>query len=347
MDFENSINSIAETIAERKNLVNTEESTKMTFIMPFLKALGYDVFDPSVVVPEYIADIGTKKGEKVDYAIFKDGKPFIYIEAKNHTENLSNHNNQLTRYFNTSPSVKFAILTNGIEYRFFTDLDQINIMDQIPFLTINLEKLKARDIKDLKKFICSDLNLDEILNTAKEKKYYQSIQDIFKREIENPSDDFVVLFAKQLTDKRMTASTIEEFRTYIKKSFKELINDIAYDKITSIKNNLQEINNDEDEESYDDEKEIITTEEELQGFYIVKSILASAGANLQNISYKDTLSYFAILYQNRVTKWICRLNFTKTKKWVSFPDDTYEQIEKLEDLYKLQDKIIKSYNDRK
>lgn len=103
MDFENSINSIAETIAERKNLVNTEESTKMTFIMPFLKALGYDVFDPSVVVPEYIADIGTKKGEKVDYAIFKDGKPFIYIEAKNHTENLSNHNNQLTRYFNTSP----------------------------------------------------------------------------------------------------------------------------------------------------------------------------------------------------------------------------------------------------
>ncbi|EAJ5627179.1 hypothetical protein DLL27_05505, partial [Campylobacter jejuni] len=114
MDFENQLNAIVETIAERKTLVNTEEATKMTFIMPFLKTLGYDVFNPSIVVPEYTADIGTKKGEKVDYAIFKDSKPFILIEAKNHTENLDNHNNQLVRYFNTNPSIKFAILTNGI-----------------------------------------------------------------------------------------------------------------------------------------------------------------------------------------------------------------------------------------
>ncbi|EOU4170516.1 type I restriction enzyme HsdR N-terminal domain-containing protein, partial [Campylobacter jejuni] len=103
MDFENQLNAIVETIAERKTLVNTEEATKMTFIMPFLKTLGYDVFNPSIVVPEYTADIGTKKGEKVDYAIFKDSKPFILIEAKNHTENLDNHNNQLVRYFNTNP----------------------------------------------------------------------------------------------------------------------------------------------------------------------------------------------------------------------------------------------------
>ncbi|TEY03613.1 type I restriction endonuclease [Campylobacter sp. US33a] len=348
MDFENQLNAIVETIAERKALVNTEEATKMTFIMPFLKALGYDVFNPSVVVPEYTADIGTKKGEKVDYAIFKDAKPFILIEAKNHTENLDNHNNQLVRYFNTNPSIKFAILTNGVEYRFFTDLEQQNLMDKIPFLVINLEKLKPRDIKDLKRFICTDLNLDEILSIAMEKKYYRNIQEIFKNEIENPSDEFTSFFAKQMTEKRMTSAVLDEFKSHIKKSFKELINDLAYEKITSIKNNLQGINDDEeDEESYNDEKEIITTEEELQGFYIVRSILAGTGANLQDISYKDTLSYFAILYQNRTTKWICRLNFTKTKKWVNFPDDTYEQIEKLEDLYKLQDKIIKSYNDRK
>lgn len=347
MDFENQINSIIETIGERKALVNTEEATKMTFIMPFLKALGYDVFNPSIVVPEYTADIGIKKGEKVDYAIFKDGKPFILIEAKNHTENLDNHNNQLIRYFNTNPNIKFAILTNGIEYRFFTDIEQKNLMDKTPFLVINLEKLKPRDIKDLKRFICTDLNLDEILNIAIEKKYYRNIQDIFKNEIENPSDEFTSFFAKQITEKRMTNAVLEEFRNYIKKSFKEIINDLAYDKITNIKNNLQAVNDDEDEEEIDSNKEIVTTEEELQSFYIVKSILAETDTNLDDITYKDTLSYFSILYQNKVTKWICRLYFNNSKKFITFPDGTSQNIEKLEDIYKFKENILNSLNSRK
>lgn len=345
MDFENQLNAIVETIADRKERVKTEEATKMTFVMPFLKALGYDVFNPDVVVPEYTADIGTKKGEKVDYAIFKDAKPFILIEAKNHTENLDNHKNQLLRYFNTAPSIKFAILTNGIEYRFFTDIEQTNVMDKVPFLVINLEKLKPRDIKDLKRFICTDLNLDEILNVAMEKKYYRNIQDIFKNEIENPSDEFTTFFAKQLTDKRMTSAVLEEFKNHIKKSFKELINDIAYDKITSIKNNLQNIN--DDEENIEESKEIVTTEEELQGFYIIKSVLASNGINLKDISYKDTLSYFGILYQGKVTKWICRLYFNSAKKFISFPDGQNINIESLEDLYTLKEAIIKAYELRK
>ncbi|MBF7043596.1 type I restriction endonuclease [Campylobacter volucris] len=346
MDFESQINNIVETIAEKKNLVNTEEATKMTFIMPFLKALGYDVFNPSVVVPEYIADIGTKKGEKVDYAIFKDGKPFILIEAKSHTENLNNHNNQLLRYFNTAPSIKFAILTNGVEYRFFTDLEQANLMDKSPFLVINLEKLKPRDIKDLKNFIFHDLNVEGILDVAITKKYYRGIQEIFKNEIENPSDDFVSFFAKQLTDKRMTSAVIDEFREHIKKSFKELINDIAYEKITSIKNNLQSLNDDEENDEENSDKEIITTEEELQGFYIIKSILASENINLNDITYKDTLSYFGILYQNKVTKWICRLYFNSSKKSISFPSGECFNIDKLEDLYNYKEHIINSYNSR-
>ncbi|EMZ9978557.1 type I restriction enzyme HsdR N-terminal domain-containing protein [Campylobacter jejuni] len=347
MDFENQLNAIVETIAERKTLVNTEEATKMIFIMPFLKTLGYDVFNPSIVVPEYTADIGTKKGEKVDYAIFKDSKPFILIEAKNHTENLDNHNNQLVRYFNTNPSIKFAILTNGIEYRFFTDIEQQNLMDKIPFLVVNLEKLKPRDIKDLKRFICTDLNLDEILSIAMEKKYYRSIQEIFKSEIENPSDEFTSFFAKQMTEKRMTSAVLEEFKNYIKKSFKEIINDLAYEKITSIKNNLQNINDDENDEQIDESKDIVTTEEELQGFYIVKSILASVSANLEDVSYKDTLSYFSILYQGKVTKWICRLYFNTSKKSISFPDGASYNIEKLEDIYQYKADIIKAFESRK
>lgn len=143
------------------------------------------------------------------------------------------------------------------------------------------------------------------------------MQEIFKNEIENPSDEFTSFFAKQMTERRMTSAVLDEFRNYIKKSFKEIINDLAYEKITNIKNNLQSINDDEDEEQIDESKDIVTTEEELQGFYIVKPILAQINANLDEINYKDTLSYFGILYQDKVTKWICRLYFNTTKKKVS------------------------------
>lgn len=103
-------------------------------------------------------------------------------------------------------------------------------------------------------YICTDLNLDEILSIAMEKKYYRSIQEIFKSEIENPSDEFTSFFAKQMTEKRMTSAVLEEFKNYIKKSFKEIINDLAYEKITSIKNNLQNINDDENDEQIDEKR---------------------------------------------------------------------------------------------
>lgn len=347
MDFENALNAIIDTISERKVLVKTEEATKMTFIIPFLKALGYDVFDPNVVVPEYTADVGIKKGEKVDYAIFKDGQPFILIEAKNHSENLDYHNSQLLRYFNTAPSIKFAILTNGIEYRFFTDIEQANLMDKIPFLIINLEKLKPRDIKDLKRFMYSELNVDDIFGVAIEKKYYRSIQDIFKQQINEPNDEFVTFFAKQLTERNMTKSVIEEFRSHIKKSLKEIISDMAYEKISNIKNNLQNANDEEETLDLKDDKEIITTEEELQGFYIIKSILGSAGVDLTQIQYRDTLSYFGVNYQGKVTKWICRLYFNDNKKSIGFPDGSNHKLENIEKMYELKDKILIAYEMRK
>ncbi|MCL9819443.1 hypothetical protein [Helicobacter colisuis] len=145
----------------------------------------------------------------------------------------------------------------------------------------------------------------------------------------------------------MTTAVLEEFKGYISKSFKEIINDLAYEKITSIKNNLQSINDDEQEVQEEEAKEIITTEEELQGFYIVKSILGSAKVDLNDIFYKDTLSYFGILYRGKATKWICRLYLTNTKKSISFPNGQTYNLEKLEDIYNLKDEIMNAYESRK
>src|SRR5215207_4868836 len=121
MDFKDFIKQLGDRAAKMKDKILTEEATKNAFIMPFIQMMGYDVFNPLEVVPEFIADIGIKKGEKVDYAIIKDGNPIVLIECKHWSADLNPHNSQLFRYFHTT-SAKFGILTNGIVYRWYTDL---------------------------------------------------------------------------------------------------------------------------------------------------------------------------------------------------------------------------------
>ena len=119
MDLKDQLKLIADRANKLKDQIQTEEATKNAFIMPFLQSLGYDVFNPLEVVPEFVADLGLKKGEKIDYAIFIDSKPSILIECKHWNQNLSVHDGQLLRYFHTSKA-RFGLLTNGIIYRFVT-----------------------------------------------------------------------------------------------------------------------------------------------------------------------------------------------------------------------------------
>ena len=149
MEFEEKLKEFIERIEKLKDIINTEEATKTSLIMPFFNILGYDVFNPNEFIPEFVADVGIKKGEKVDYAIALNNKITILIEAKSVNENLKKHDSQLFRYFGTSEA-KLAILTNGIEYRFYTDLEEANKMDTAPFLTINLLEIKDTDIQDIK-----------------------------------------------------------------------------------------------------------------------------------------------------------------------------------------------------
>ena len=143
--------------------IQTEEATKTAIIMPFFSMLGYDVFNPQEFVPEFTADVGIKKGEKVDYAIIQDGTPVILIECKSITENLERHDSQLFRYFGTTPA-KFAILTHGIFYRFYTDLEDANKMDKDPFLTINILDIRDNQVPELKKFCKSVFDIDSIFS---------------------------------------------------------------------------------------------------------------------------------------------------------------------------------------
>lgn len=341
MDFQSEIKELVERISKLKPNILTEEATKHSFIMPFLKALGYDIFDPTVVVPEFVADIGTKKGEKVDYAILQDGKPLILIEAKHHNANLDNHNSQLVRYY-TVTEAKFGVLTNGIEYRFFTDLDEKNKMDSKPFLVVNLESLKDKHVKELEQFAKDSLNVDSILNMAGKKRYINEMQTNFKTEIKEPSDEFVKLFAKKMTDKPITAAVLEDYKALCKTAFADIINELVSDKINSLQAGFKADVESLEEKETKPVNEIVTTEEELEGFYIVKSILGDLTA-LADITYKDNSSYFNVLYKNNTWKWICRLYFNTKQKYISFPlEDKKEEkiaISKVEDIYNFKDRL--------
>jgi hypothetical protein len=306
--------------------------------------LGYDVFNPMMVIPEFTADIGKKKGEKVDYAIMQDGKPLILIEVKHHLENLDKHSPQLERYY-TVTDCKFGILTNGIEYRFFSDMEKQNKMDTKPFLVINLLDIKEREIKELERFTLDNLDIDKILNMANKQKYVTQIKQIFKKETIDPSDDLAKFFAIRLTDKTKTQAVIDEFKGYIKTAFSDMVNDMAQDKINGLKSQLSvEINdNPNNNEVVNNEDGIVTTEEEIEGYFIVKSILAEI-VPLSRVIGRDTKSYFGILLDDNNRKWIVRLLFnSKTTKYIEIRTGDKESekylISKLEDIYTYKDKL--------
>lgn len=189
MGFNEDLKQLAERVVSLRESISTEEATKMSMILPFFQLLGYDVFNPSEFCPEYTADIGVKKGEKVDYAILIDNTPQILIECKWCGESLSKHGSQLFRYFGTSQA-KFGILTNGLTYQFFTDLDEVNKMDLTPFLEIHLDNLKDAQINELKKFSKEIFDKDSIFSTASDLKYSSLIKNLLASDIEEPSDDF-------------------------------------------------------------------------------------------------------------------------------------------------------------
>ena len=209
MDFKDEIKQFGDRVEKLKSQIHTEEATKNAFIMPFIMALGYDVFNPLEVVPEYVADIGIKKGEKVDYAILKDGQPTILVECKHWSENLDVHNSQLFRYFHTTKA-KFGLLSNGIIFRFYTDLVEKNKMDEKPFLEFNVTDIKDNQIEELKKFHKSYFDIDNIVNTASELKYMSELKALINVEFQNPTDNFVRHFAKQIHSGVLTAKLMEQ-----------------------------------------------------------------------------------------------------------------------------------------
>jgi hypothetical protein len=350
MDFKDKIKMLGDRVNQTLEKTTTEEATKTAFILPLIQFLGYDIFNPSEVIPEFNADFGLKKGEKVDYAIIINDVPLILIEAKHHTEKLDIHGSQLFRYFSVTKS-KFGILTNGIDYEFYTDLEKPNLMDEKPFFKFNMTTIKNSEITELKKFEKENFDLNEIISLASELKYSSSVYSKIVSEMEFPSDDFTKFFIQNCYDGRATSKVIEQFKDIIKKSYQNYINNVISSKLSinveteiSPKSDSTKANQDKIKE---EENKVVTTFEEIESYSIIKSIL-SANISPSRVYYRDNQHYFSVLIDNNNRKTLCRLYLNNEKKFlVTFDENKKEiknQIASVNDLFKFKDNLIDSVN---
>lgn len=348
MDFKDQIKQFADRISVLKENILTEEATKNAFIMPFIQLLGYDVFNPMEVIPEMDCDLVRKKGDKLDYAIMQEGEPILLIECKHWQQNLDLHATQLQKYFVASKA-KFGLLTNGVVYRFYADLEKENIMDDVPFLEINMETLREAQIEELKKFHKSYFNVDNILSSASELKYMSEIKKVIRAEFTEPSADLVRMLTKRVYEGAVTQKILDQFMALTKRALTSHINDILSERLniaiqgtdTSVEANptIEKVDAPQTEEdtSEDENKpKIITTEEEMEGYYIVKSICREV-IDSERITYRDALSYFAIFADDNNRRPICRLYFNSSNKRISTfganKEETKYDITKLDDIF--------------
>lgn len=332
-----------------KDQINTEEATKNAFVMPFIQIIGYDIFNPTEVIPEFICDIGTKKGEKIDYVIKKDGEPILIIECKHWKEKADAHNSQLHRYFHVSKS-RFGVLTNGHIYNFYADLERPNIMDDKPFFTLDIANLKDSNLKILENFTKQAYNLDSILDSAEALKYIKAIRTEFEKELQEPSDELVKLLVNRFFDKPLTASRLSTFKEYTRRALSNSINESISYRLKNALSMNEKIPSQQHEgiiSPIDENMEVvraITTEEEIEGSQIVKAILREA-LPAARIAFRDTQSYFGILLDDNNRKPLARLHFNFSKKYLELfhnGKDNGEKklLESLDDIYQYRKELL-------
>ncbi|NLU83529.1 type I restriction enzyme HsdR N-terminal domain-containing protein [Rhodococcus sp. HNM0569] len=362
MGFAESLNALASKVREKKSEIETEEATKNAFIMPFISSvLGYDVFDPAEVVPEFVADVGVKKGEKIDYAVKKDGGVQILVECKKVGEPLNvHHASQLFRYFAVT-SARIAVLTNGQVYQVYTDGDAPNRMDEKPFLVFDLLDMDRTLVPELQKLSKESFDLDSVVSAAEELKYIGMIKRVLAGEVKEPSDEWVRFFTSRVYEGKATQRVVDQFRGLVAKASTQYIGDQVNDRLknalggeapaviadTAVAPQPESQVGPDTEIALEVDSDVVTTEEELEGFNIVRAIGVSEVAP-DRIVHRDAKSYFAVLLDDNNRKPIIRLHLNgKSTKFVTVFEEgdrtgVRRDIATVVDIYQFADQIRKT-----
>lgn len=356
MDFIERLQSLSKKIAQQSSAITTEEATKNAFVMPFLhNVLGYDVFDPTEVIPEFTADTGIKKGEKVDYAILKDGQVQILVECKKYSEKLSaKHAGQLFRYFSVT-NARIGVLTNGAQYEFYTDLDAPNKMDEKPFLILNLEDIDEHIVPEVLKLTKSSFDVDSVVDAAGELKYLSQIKKLLNEQFNAPEEEFVKFFASRIYDGVLTAKVKHTFSEITGKALKQFLNDSINARLksamgasitsASVPLDIPEVKSSDNSIDDSEKNKVDTTIEEIEAFNVVKAILRQQ-FDVTRIAARDTQSYFGVLLDDNNRKPLCRLHFNAKQKYLGLFDDakkeTRHPINSIDEIFNFSDVLLSS-----
>ncbi|MFC1705431.1 type I restriction endonuclease [Planctomycetota bacterium] len=310
MDFADRIRTLAGRVPNVLPRLTTEEATKNALVMPFIQALGYNPFDPLEVVPEFTADVGTKKGEKVDYTIFRDDVPIMLFECKRVSSSLDDETaSQLYRYFSVTDHARFGILTNGVVYKFFSDLDAANKMDSRPFFEVSLAALRDQDLVELKRFTKDGFDVDANVNAASVLKYTRAIQKYLNEQFSSPSEAFVKHVARHVYEGKVTQSVLDRFRGFTK----EALANVLRDRISTRLQSAAALETATGSEKQEDDPEIDTSEQEVEGFNIVRAIVAEI-TEASRVVMRDQKSYCGILLDDNNRKPLARLYFNNPER---------------------------------
>lgn len=318
----------------------------MALIAPFIQALGYDIFNPAEVKPEFSADLpGIKQGERVDYAVLEDGLPKILVEAKPYTTDLKTAEmGQLSRYFQAT-NARIGILTNGQSFLFFSDLDKPNLMDERPFAEINLFDLRSAPLEQIKQMSKAMFDIDTLLSTAERLKYLRGVKEQLKAELSDPSEWLVKEMASRVhSAKRTSSQLLDKFKPIVIDAIKAYINDRINERLSSameVDKAQAEPALDASEAESSGDNVIITTQDELEGLYIIRAICAS-DVEPSRLTEKDTKSYCNVLLDNNSWKSIVRMHFNGAQKRIEIFDEAEPRmvpLESLSGIYQLADRI--------
>jgi predicted type IV restriction endonuclease len=345
MDLATKLVELEKRTAQHRELLLTEEAAKTALVLPFFQALGYDVFNPSEVIPEFTADVGIKKGEKVDYALCADGKVNILVECKPSSVDLDlKHASQLFRYFSTTDA-RVAVLTNGVVYKFYSDTDSPNKMDDKPFFVFSLDAIRRSDPTTLERFTRTQFDIGAIIAEAGRLKLESQVRIEVEREFAQPSEEWVRVIAKRISSAPLSAALRETYGNLISNAIAQLIRDRVNDRLTSALHVANPEPMTVEEGQTDDPSEgdgVITTEDEIGGFRIVQAI-AARHVSPERVVIRDSKSYCAVLLDDNNRKTLVRMHFNSpTTRYVGTfvgKTETRHQVSALTDLYKLEGSI--------
>ncbi|RYG85135.1 MAG: restriction endonuclease, partial [Alphaproteobacteria bacterium] len=337
MSFREDVADLAKRAISAQTVAQTEEATKNAIVMPFLRVLGFDVFDPTQIIPEYVADVGLKKGEKIDYAAKIGDRIEYLVEAKSVSTNLRDAQySQLFRYFHTCDA-NIGILTNGLHIWFFTDLDAPNKMDPKPFFKFDLAAYDDNDLRELEKFHKANFSIEKIKSAAESLKYLRGAMNFIEAQWANPDEEFVRLVAKGFYEGQLRSSVVDGLKPIVRRAFDDVFRqralkriDVAFD--SGDEPNLEPV----------DETKIETTPDEMQGFMIVRAIAAEV-TPVSRIVMRDAQSYCAVLFDDNNRKPIVRLHFNGKTKFVTVfgadKEGVRHDVTGVEDIFRLREPI--------